>query len=128
MSQVSLYLCFHIFFLIFLALQVIRLRRKHRIGVGSGGNTELALANGVFANYVEYTPFIFLIAFGLVYTEASLWLIHLCLGMFTLGRILHWFGYSRNIGFSFGRFTGMILSFAALLIGSISLVFISLVR
>ncbi len=115
------YIAFHCLFLIFLALRVIRIRRKKLIGVGTGKDSELALASGVFDNYAEFTPFAFVLGFAMGAINFSPWMIHLTMATFTLGRILHFLGYSKSGGFSFGRFWGMILTFLSLIIGSLAI-------
>lgn len=53
----SLYAGIFALFLTGLSLNVIRLRRKHRVKVGDGNILELQLAKAAHANAVEYAPF-----------------------------------------------------------------------
>lgn len=128
MQHIAPYLSLHLFFLVFLSARVIRLRRREQIGVGVGNSKELALADGVFENYVEYTPFFFLISFGLYSLNAPPWLLHTLSITFTVARGLHFWGYSRNIGVSFGRFYGMVLTFLSLIAGALALLALSFLK
>ena len=51
--------------LLFIALSVrtIRMRRKHRVAVGDGNNSELRRAMRVHANFAEYVPLALLLIF-----------------------------------------------------------------
>ncbi|PIR23191.1 MAG: hypothetical protein COV44_04320 [Deltaproteobacteria bacterium CG11_big_fil_rev_8_21_14_0_20_45_16] len=54
-----LYIAFHLLFMVFLAVRVIRTRWRHRVSLGDGGNAEMLRAIRIFGNFNEYTPFFF---------------------------------------------------------------------
>jgi uncharacterized membrane protein YecN with MAPEG domain len=106
-----------IFALLFVALSLrtIRLRRRARVGIGSGGDAALERAARVHSNFAEYVPFaIVLIYFMEIETAGNAWVHGLCLVLLT-GRLLHAWGVSQvkeNYRF---RVAGMTLTFAAIL-------------
>ena len=104
-----------------LTLAVIRLRRGKRIGIGDGGNKELAKAIRVHANYAENTPFglALLLALPLVATPA--WAVHVVGLSLLVGRTAHAIGLNQSTGSSLGRVLGMVLTQMALLFGAVLL-------
>lgn len=101
------------------SLNIIRLRWKYRVGILGGSQRELELAVRAHANFAEYVPLI-LILMGLLELQGSSSpLIYTMGGCLFLGRILHFWGLSRSAGTSPGRFSGMILTFISLLMGSV---------
>ena len=113
---VALYVALNILILLVLTYLVIRQRRADRIGIGSGGNETLERAIRVPGNFTEYAPMALIGLFAMAgLSAAPIWL-HVTGGLFTVGRLLHAFGYSRNSGTSVGRFGGMILTLLAFLV------------
>ncbi|WGY45598.1 MAPEG family protein [Vibrio sp. ABG19] len=75
--------------MIWLAVQVIKQRRRHRVKYRDGGVNALTLACSAQGNATEYVP-ITLILMGLAETNgAAVWWIHLCGIAFMVGRMLH---------------------------------------
>jgi uncharacterized membrane protein YecN with MAPEG domain len=100
--------------LLVLAALVSRLRRKHRIGLGDGGNRELQRAIRVHGNAVEWAVPALLLLLVAELNRAPALLVHACGLAIFAGRLLHAFGLSRSGGISFGRFVGSGLSWGAL--------------
>lgn len=102
--------------LLALSWNVVRLRRSLRIGIGDGGNAELARAIRVHANLLEYTP-LALILLALLEADglAAVWL-HLAGTTLLVCRLLHAFGLGRSAGVSFGRFIGTLGTWIVLLL------------
>lgn len=73
----------------YLSFNVIRLRRKHQISVGDGGNTELQTAQGAQSNAVEYLPVSLILLFYLEFNGGDAWLIHLAGAALMTGRVIH---------------------------------------
>ncbi|MEM1080500.1 MAG: MAPEG family protein [Pseudomonadota bacterium] len=97
--------------LISLSVRIVVLRRRHRIGIGSGDRPELARAVRAHANFCEYVPIALILLVLLDMTPAvSNGLIHTLGGMLVLGRLLHAIGLSRSAGTTFGRLIGSLLS------------------
>lgn len=103
-----------------LSIRVIRVRRGHKISLGDGGNAILLRRQRAHGNFAEYSPLVLILMGMAEVQEASFWLLHatgLCL---LCGRLSHAHalsGESRPFRF---RVAGMLLTFAALLFGSIA--------
>ena len=80
---------------IWLGSRVSRLRLRHKVSVGDGGNDRIVNAMRAQANFVEYTPFV-LILLALVELAARsptwLWGVG---ALYIVGRLLHPFGLDR---------------------------------
>src|SRR5579863_7332673 len=95
--------------LIVLSAQVMRLRGKHRVGIGDGGHADLQRAIRVQANFVEYVPIALLLLLCVDLAGDSKWIVH-GLGIALLvGRVFHAYGLARDPGESFGRAAGTVL-------------------
>jgi uncharacterized membrane protein YecN with MAPEG domain len=72
-----------------LSFSVIKLRRKNKVGLGSGGHDDLERAIRAQGNFAEYVPFgLFLIA-CLELNGAPWWLVALPGASLIIGRLLH---------------------------------------
>lgn len=101
--------------LIVLSGRVVRLRWKYKVGIGSGGQEELARAIRAQANFVEYVPLTLLL---LALAESQLapgWLLHGAGAALFIGRVLHGWGLSTSAGRTPGRFIGTNLTWLALI-------------
>ena len=78
--------------LLVLAINVSRLRIKHQIAWGDGGNKILMKAIRVHANGVEQVPVYALIILALTFVEAGRVLLSVLVMAFTLARITHAYG------------------------------------
>lgn len=100
-------------------------RRRHRVSIGDGGNTPVAVASRAFGNAVEYMP-IALIALALMaLTGSPLWSIHLVGGGFFVGRLLHAWGMLTTEPAAPptpGRMAGMVLTYLPLLGAAVTLI------
>ncbi len=96
--------------LVWLAIQVIKQRRKHRIAYADGGDQALMIARSAHSNAAEYIPII-LILMGLAeINQAPQLIIHICGGILILGRVCHAYGILKEkLKF---RVRGMVLTFA----------------
>lgn len=100
--------------LLYLSARVTRVRRTDKIGLGDGGNKQLALAIRVQANFVEYTfPALFLILI-LELNGFSPTKIHAFGIALIAARLLHAMGLSQSAGYSLGRFWGTLLTWTVL--------------
>lgn len=105
----------HVLLYIVLTVRVVLLRRSTRIGVGSGGDPAMALRVRVHGNFAEYVPLALLMLALLelcAVPAALLWTFGLAL---LLGRVLHAIGLGGSAGYSFGRFSGALLTLVVLL-------------
>lgn len=109
--------------LIFVALSVrtIRMRRRHRVAVGDGGNAELRRAMRVHANFAEYVPLALLLIFFVEHDGAKTLLVH-ALGIALLaGRLLHAWGVSQEPENFRYRVSGMVLTFGTIITAALAL-------
>lgn len=101
---------------IFLAMRVVRLRRMHKIGLGHGGNQELQQAVRAHANATENMPLALILLGSLELTGFSPLVINILGGTFLFSRLIHALGVSRYVGYSRGRFWGMILTWLPMVV------------
>ena len=118
MHVAAAYIALLVLGLIPLSIAVIRIRRAQRIGIGDGGNRELARAVRVQANFAEYTPFGLALLIALPLSGAAPWSVHVLGLALLVGRAAHAFGLGRSVGSSPGRVGGMMLTFFALIFGA----------
>lgn len=118
MQASLLYLALSFLINFLLSIRIIKLRRKYLIGIGTGGNEELARAVRAHGNFIEQTPLILLMILALDYTTQSILLIHFLGASLIIGRLLHAYGISQSAGKSFGRIVGMLSTFCVGLICS----------
>lgn len=72
-----------------LSLNVIRLRRQHRVMLGDGGHADLQAAIRTQGNATEYIPIILILMIILEWAGAFWWLIHLAGIILLTGRVIH---------------------------------------
>lgn len=104
-----------------LAFIVIQLRRTARIGIGDGGDTKLARAVRVHANFAENAPFAIAAYILLALAGVSAVFIHVLGSVFLAARVIHAAGLSQNSGASVGRVLGMMGSTIVLIVAAVEL-------
>lgn len=79
-----------------LSWSTLRLRRRHKVGVGDGGKKDLQKAIRAHANFAEYAPIsIMLLYFLEMHGGYPAWLIHtMCVGL-CIGRFVHAYGVGQ---------------------------------
>ncbi len=113
---VALYVAINILIFFCLTYLVIRQRKGQKISIGHGNSESMEGAIRVHGNFSEYTPIVLIGLFAMAGLNASpLWLHGVGIA-FTLGRLLHAFGYSKTTGTSFGRLLGMVITLLTLLV------------
>lgn len=75
--------------ILWLSMNVIKLRQKHRVNTGHGNNDELKIAMAAQSNAIEYVPIALLLLYTLEYNKGDIWLINLLGVSFVVGRIIH---------------------------------------
>lgn len=109
--------------LLVLSYRVSMYRRRHGVSLGDGGRKDLHAAIRVQGNFVEYVPTALIL---LVLVDLSGWppgAVHGLGAALFLGRVLHAQGLTANPdGKSFGRLTGILLTWLMLLVSSVLLV------
>jgi uncharacterized membrane protein YecN with MAPEG domain len=108
-----------------LAVLVINQRRISKVGIGDGGDQQMARMTRVFGNFAEYTALALVLFMLLELCGGPRLAIHLCAGGFVVGRVAHALGLSRNSGESLGRAVGVILTFVPILVAAVWLVLIA---
>ena len=110
--------------MLILAMRVVRARWATKTGIGDGGNPAMAGPLRAHANNTEYVPMALLLMWCLVPMSASVWLVHGIGAPLTIGRILHGFGLSTNVGTSPGRFLGILLTWIAFIVGIVAVLWL----
>ena len=104
-----------------LSIRTIRLRRRHSVGVGYGGEAALERAARAHANCAEYAPIALLLIYFLETSgPGDVW-IHGLGGLLVVGRIVHAYGVSQSKEDYRFRVTGMSMTFIVLLTASLGI-------
>ena len=99
-----------------LSVRTLSLRRKHKIGVGDGGNLILKRAARAHANFSEYVPLaIILLAFCETWLAPGP-LLHVAGTSLLIGRALHAYGISQPVENLRFRVSGMAMTFTSIAI------------
>lgn len=116
--------------LIGLSMQVVRLRRRLGVGIGSGDQPELERAIRAHANFCEYAPLGVLLLLVLEGSGALHMAILHALGLtLVAGRIMHGFmGLNRSAGVSSGRFIGTLMTWLMIVTSSLLAVWVAVGR
>ncbi|AZQ84039.1 glutathione S-transferase [Colwellia sp. Arc7-635] len=102
-----------------LSINIIRLRRRFKIGIGSGENELLAKAIRVHGNFSEYVPLAVILLACYEINGASAIMVHAVGSILVLGRVLHSIGLNKTVGVSQQRVFGMLSTFLVILVLSI---------
>ncbi len=100
---------------LYLAWRVVSQRRDAGVGIGDGGDKELARRQRVHGNMLEYVPLALLLLLLLELDHTAIWLLHLFGVVLLVARVLHAWGLSHNAGTSFGRFVGTLFTWLVML-------------
>lgn len=122
-----IYLALLALLFIVLSFKTINVRKKLQIGVGSGDSPELLRAMRVHANFSEYVPISLLLILSVELLNGPSVLVHVLGIALLLGRLLHAYGVSKikeNLKF---RVTGMLLTFATMLVSIITILYLSVI-
>ncbi|MAZ04590.1 MAG: hypothetical protein CMN56_15760 [Sneathiella sp.] len=107
----------------FLSLRTSLVRRRAKVSLGDGGNTELQMAIRAHGNFIEYVPISLLLMAFLEMRTVSIYVIIVLGVMLVAGRCCHAIGISRaNASFRL-RQIGAVLSLLVLLIASLWLLY-----
>ena len=92
--------------LVALTLRVVALRRRLRVGIGTGQQAQLERAIRVHGNFIEYTPLALLLLALYEAGGANPVLVHGAGALLIVSRLLHAWGLAGSAGTSPGRFLG----------------------
>ena len=113
----GLYISLTAMLVVALAMRVVKLRRKHKIGLGCADNKELELATRVHANLIENAPIAMALLLVAELNGLSGIYLHLLGIVWIVGRFLHAVGLTRSKGgYHLGRCWGGLLSWVVILI------------
>ena len=93
-----------------LTVDVIRLRKSRRVGIGDGEDAEIARAVRAHANLVEHAPLALILMACLELNGGTNWLLVPLAAAFVAGRAMHARGIARSSGVSRDRTVGMHLT------------------
>jgi uncharacterized membrane protein YecN with MAPEG domain len=99
-----------------LAINIIRLRRKFKVGIGDGDNKILAQAIRVHGNFSEYVPVALILLVSYELNGGSVMVLHTLGAALVVGRVLHAIGLTKTIGISMQRQVGMLSTFFVILV------------
>jgi len=101
-----------------LAIHIIRLRWKYRVGLGTGEAEELNVAVRIHGNFIEYVPLALILFAMMEVQNASLALLHGLGIALVVARLCHAVGLTRSVGVSLPRTIGVLTTFAVLLLSA----------
>ncbi len=99
-----------------LAINIILLRKKFKVGINDGGNKDLAKAIRVHGNFAEYVPIALILLASYELNGASAMMLHVLGAALVVGRVLHVIGLTKTIGLSIQRQVGMLSTFFVMLV------------
>lgn len=108
-------LCF-ILLIIYLALQVVKNRRKHKVGYGDADNKELCKAIAAHSNAVENIPLALLLFLMLEVNQLDQTLLIVIGCALLLARLLQAFGLTKSMTTSFGRTYGTMFTWILMIL------------
>ena len=112
--------------LIALSWKVVKLRRKHQVGIGGGEVPALKRAIRAQANFTEYVPLaVLLLALIELSQGVPGWLLHVLGAMLVIGRVLHGIGLGRSAGASTERIVGTLATWIVLAVGAVTGLWVS---
>ena len=103
---------------IVLAIRIIRLRWRERVGIGTGESLPLKAAVRVHGNFAEYVPLGLILLLLMEVNGASELLLFAMGGLLFVARIFHAIGLTKSIGVSIYRTIGVLGTFSMLLLSA----------
>jgi uncharacterized membrane protein YecN with MAPEG domain len=120
-SIIAIYTPVFALLFVVLSVNVIRTRRREKVGLGAGGNVAVERAMRVHANFSEYVPITLLLLLILEQSGGNILLLHALFVVLLAGRSIHAWGVSQQKeNFTF-RVSGMILTFTVIMTASIAI-------
>ncbi len=109
------------FMLAGLFINVVRMRRKHKVGMGHGGNAIVAKAIRAHGNFVETVPFVILMMAMLESMGMVPVVLHAMGALLLFSRALHIWGMYESTGVSTGRLMGGVITLLLFIAGGVLL-------
>jgi len=101
-------------FYFWLSIEVIKRRRRHRVLIGTGGESDLEWAVRAHANFAEYVPITLLLYACAEVNQTPWWLLAMFAVMLLVGRAVHAYGFLYAKERVDLRITGMQFTFLTL--------------
>ena len=101
--------------LIYLSYDVASNRKKFKVGIGDGGNKDLARAIRVHGNFTEYVPIALILLAIFEINHGHAMIAHIAGITLVVGRLLHAYGLGKTVKVSFGRFAGIVLTWLVII-------------
>ncbi|NSX55800.1 MAPEG family protein [Parasulfitobacter algicola] len=118
----SIYLGLSILILLWLAMNVGKVRGQQKISIGDGGNPHLIRAMRGQANFVELVPLALLGMLAMAALGAPAWAIHVLGVALTVGRILHGMHFVKQDAPGWQRTVGTMLTMLVLVLLALGLI------
>lgn len=99
-----------------LSVNIIRLRWRDRVGLGTGDSQDLKVAVRIHGNFSEYVPLLLLLLVMMELQGASAALLHGLGAALFVARICHALGLTLSVGPSWARTVGVLGTFIVLLL------------
>jgi len=108
--------------LLFLALsvQTIRMRAKHNVNLGDGGNPAMQRIMRGHGNFAEYVPMVLILMALLETQNAGAVLMNVIGGTLLVGRLIHGYTFAMTEKFFAGRVAGASLTLLSLGIAGVA--------
>jgi len=126
MRITGLYAALAALLVVILGLRVTLLRRSTKIGIGSGGDQNLAQRVRAHANAIEYLPLALILLLILELNQTQPLLLHVFGCVLIVARVLHAVGLSTSAGVSPGRRLGIALTWLVIVVMALFLIWQSL--
>ncbi|MER2508234.1 MAPEG family protein [Amaricoccus sp.] len=120
---VALYVGLNGLIMLWLSVAVSRVRMRTGVWVGDGGVAELTRVMRGHANFTEYAPFGLLMLLLMAAMGLPWFLVHGFGATLTVGRLLHAAHFTGAYDALIARQIGAMLTFAAIGLGSVGLIF-----
>lgn len=116
----SLYAALLGLLVLYLAFRVVKLRRAQKVGLGDGGDEQVAHAMRVMANFTEYVPLAIILIGLLELNSTPRWMIHTYGAALVFARLYHLQGFGSNTGVSRGRYFGTLITWIVIVLAALT--------
>ncbi|WP_417665472.1 MAPEG family protein [Pseudidiomarina sp.] len=99
-----------------LSVNIIRLRWRDRVGLGTGDSQDLKVAVRIHGNFAEYVPLSLLLLVVMELQGAAVELLYGLGAALFVARICHALGLTMSVGPSWARTVGVLGTFSVLLL------------
>ncbi len=127
LPMVAFYAALNALIMLVLGMLVVRARVRTKTEIGDGGDPAMVGPLRAHANNTEYVPMAIVLLMILYALGASVVVIHAVGISLTLGRLLHGFALSRNVGTSGARLIGMALTWLSTIVAIAATLWLALV-